>query len=288
MVTTMLLLGACTEKETPKGVKYTVVTKGDGKVAEKGEVVVLNVSIRDSKDSTWFDSKRYGMPEMVMIRDDSFKNSEFGIMELFRLVSAGDSVTMTVSARDFFESTWKTAVPPEVDPLSPFTFYVKTTAVLDSMTAIKMRDSVENERRAKYDREMAEQAAGQIGLDTTMIDDHLRSLNVKAKTTKSGLRYVIKKTGKGPMAVDGQMATMKYRGYLLNGTEFDKGEYSFAVGEGGVIPGWDEIATLMNKGTSLTVYIPSTLAYGNQRRSEEILENSILVFDMELLDVKNQ
>jgi FKBP-type peptidyl-prolyl cis-trans isomerase len=52
-----------------------------------------------------------------------------------------------------------------------------------------------------------------------------------------------------------------------------------------VIQGWVEILQLMNKGAKVQVYIPSTLAYGNQRRGEVIIENSILVFDMEMVDV---
>ncbi|MGC4021826.1 MAG: FKBP-type peptidyl-prolyl cis-trans isomerase [Cyclobacteriaceae bacterium] len=53
-----------------------------------------------------------------------------------------------------------------------------------------------------------------------------------------------------------------------------------------VIGGWDEVLQLMNKGKKITVYIPSTLGYGAQRRSEVIVENSILVFDMELVNIK--
>jgi FKBP-type peptidyl-prolyl cis-trans isomerase FkpA len=284
-----LLFGACSnEKKTPQGVKYTLIEKGDGRVASHGEVVVIDVAIRDSKDSAWFDSKLSGIPEMVMIRHDSFKTSEYGIMELFRLVSTGDSVTMTVSAREFFETTWKSPVPPGVDPASPFTFYLRTTHVLDSMTAIKMRDEFEAKSREKYEQEMAQQESAQLGLDTRMIDEHLAGKQLTAETTASGLRYIIKKKGSGDSAVDGQVATVKYSGYLLSGKVFDAGVYSFPVGMGQVIRGWDEVVTLMNKGTVLTVYIPSTLAYGNQRRSEDILENTVLVFDMELQDIKNQ
>jgi FKBP-type peptidyl-prolyl cis-trans isomerase len=94
-----------------------------------------------------------------------------------------------------------------------------------------------------------------------------------------------------------------YAGYLLSGKYFDtsieplakeKGlyqqgrgyaPYEFRLG-GGVIDGWTEMIKLMNKGTKVTVYIPSSLAYGPQRRDDVIIENSILVFDMELVDVK--
>jgi FKBP-type peptidyl-prolyl cis-trans isomerase len=58
------------------------------------------------------------------------------------------------------------------------------------------------------------------------------------------------------------------------------------VGAQQVIPGWEEAIQLMNKGAKMTVYIPSTLAYGNQRRGDVIAENSVLVFDMELIEVK--
>jgi hypothetical protein len=54
--------------------------------------------------------------------------------------------------------------------MSPFTFCVKATDVLDSMTAIKMRDDMENERRERFIREQEEQMAAQLGVDTTMIE----------------------------------------------------------------------------------------------------------------------
>jgi FKBP-type peptidyl-prolyl cis-trans isomerase len=156
------------------------------------------------------------------------------------------------------------------------------------MTAIKMRDDMENERRERFIREQEEQMAAQLGVDTTMIDEHLASKNIKAQTTPSGLRYIIKQKGKGPTATYGQLATMKYSGYLLNGKVFDSGVYTFAVGMEQVIGGWDEIAGKMNVGTRLTVYVPSTLAYGNRRRSEDIMENTVLAFDMELQELRNQ
>ena len=283
-----IAISCSNEKETPEGVKYTVVKSGDGRVARPGEVVVMEVSIRDKKDSAWFDSRKAGMPEMIMIRHDSVKKSEYGIIELFRLTSVGDSITMTVPARDFFERTWIQPVPPGVDPLSPFTFYVKTTHVLDSMTAINLRDSLERGARAKWEKEQQAQSSNQLAVDTTMIDEYIAGKNLKAQTTASGLRYIVAKQGKGPMAVDGQVASVKYKGYLLSGTVFDEGEYSFPIGQRQVIQGWDEVVTLMNVGTKLTVYIPSGLAYGPQRRSQEILENTVLVFDMELQDLKNQ
>ena len=282
-------IAACDNTDkTPQGVEYKVVREGDGRVAKPGEVVVLDVAIVDNKDSAWFDSRVAGMPEMIMIRNDSFKKDEYGIMELFRLVSTGDSVTMTVPARDFFERTWMQPVPDGVDPSSPFTFKIATKHVMDSMSAIAMRRDLFEKQQQRLQEEAYAQSASQLGVDTTMIDEHLASKKWNAQTTKSGLRYIVKKNGQGPLATNGQMATVKYKGYLMSGKTFDEGVYTFPLGVGQVIKGWEEIILLMNKGTNLTVFIPSSLAYGNMRRSEDILENTILVFDMELQDIKNQ
>jgi FKBP-type peptidyl-prolyl cis-trans isomerase FkpA len=285
-----LVIAACNSEsgKTPQGVGYKVIREGDGRVAKPGEVVVMEIAVRDDEDSAWFDSRKAGLPEMIMIRNDSFKKDEYGIMELFRLVSTGDSVLMTVPARDFFERTWRQPVPPGVDPLSPFTIHVATTHVLDSASAIAMRTELFEAHERKLDEEARAHTASQLALDTTMINEHLAANKVRAEKTESGLRYVIKKEGKGPTAVNGQIATVKYKGYLLTGKTFDEGEYTFPIGVSQVIQGWDEILLLMKVGTQLTVYVPSTLAYGNMRRSEDILENTILVFDMELQDLKNQ
>jgi FKBP-type peptidyl-prolyl cis-trans isomerase len=122
--------------------------------------------------------------------------------------------------------------------------------------------------------------------------------------TASGIRYVITKPGKGPNVADGQTASVNYAGYLLNGKYFDTSiekvarekniyregagykPYDVPVGRHAVISGWEESLKLMNKGAKMTVYIPSTLAYGNQRRSADIVENTILAFDLEVTDIK--
>src|SRR5262249_361061 len=133
---------------------------------------------------------------------------------------------------------------------------------------------------------------------------YLKEKNISAMKTASGLRYVITKPGKGDNVRAGQTASVNYYGYLLSGKCFDTNiaakakeqnifrqgspyaPYDVPVGQGSVIRGWEEALTLMNKGAKMTVYIPSTLCYGNQKRSEDILENTILAFDMEVVDVK--
>jgi peptidylprolyl isomerase len=110
-------------------------------------------------------------------------------------------------------------------------------------------------------------------------------------TTESGLRYVITKMGQGEKPEKGAKVKVHYTGKLTNDTVFDSSykrnqPFSFVLGKGRVIAGWDEGVALLNEGTKATLIIPSDLAYGS-RDKPNIPANSTLIFDIELLEVKN-
>lgn len=107
-------------------------------------------------------------------------------------------------------------------------------------------------------------------------------------TLPSGLQYKIinKGSGKTPKAND--TVTVHYRGTLINGTEFDSSykrgkPATFRVNR--VIKGWQEALQLMKEGAKWRLFIPPELAYGN-RKVGKIPPNSVLIFDVELLSVK--
>lgn len=110
------------------------------------------------------------------------------------------------------------------------------------------------------------------------------------QTTGSGLQYEIVTSGSGPKPSATDTVVVHYRGTLLDGTEFDnsysRGEpISFAVG--GVIAGWTEALQLMPVGSKWKLYIPYQLAYGASDYGP-IPGGSVLVFDVELLEVKGK
>jgi hypothetical protein len=109
-------------------------------------------------------------------------------------------------------------------------------------------------------------------------------------TTDSGLKYIINEKGNGAKAEPGMAVEVHYTGYLLDGKVFDssreRGEpIDFTLGEGRVIKGWDEGIALMNVGDKLRLIIPSELAYGSREIPDVIPANSMLIFDVELMDV---
>ena len=103
------------------------------------------------------------------------------------------------------------------------------------------------------------------------------------KQTKSGLQYKIIKPGKGPKPVVTDTALVKYEGRLRDNTIFDANEQA-PMPVGGVVPGFSEALQLMQKGGEYRIWIPSELAYGEASPGELVPPNSLLIFDVTLLD----
>jgi len=106
-------------------------------------------------------------------------------------------------------------------------------------------------------------------------------------TTDSGLQYEDIECGDGDRAGRGDTVSVKYRGTLEDGTEFDAGTYPFQIGAGMVIAGWEEGISGMRVGGKRKLTIPPDLAYGAQGRPPVIPPNSTLIFDVELLEIQD-
>jgi hypothetical protein len=113
--------------------------------------------------------------------------------------------------------------------------------------------------------------------------------------TPSGLKYVDETVGTGDSPSPGKDVTVNYTGMLENGTKFDSSidpsfghvqPFTFKIGLGGVIKGWDEGVMSMKVGGKRRLIIPSDLGYGAAGSPPKIPPNSTLIFDVELLGVK--
>lgn len=110
-------------------------------------------------------------------------------------------------------------------------------------------------------------------------------------TTPSGLKYVDQTVGTGDVAVAGKNVSVHYTGWLENGKKFDssvdRGQpFSFPLGAGRVIKGWDEGVQGMKVGGKRKLTIPSDLGYGSRGAGGVIPPNATLIFDVELLGVR--
>ena len=111
------------------------------------------------------------------------------------------------------------------------------------------------------------------------------------QTTPSGLKFVDEVEGTGASPETGQTVTVHYTGTLTDGKKFDSSKdrnepFSFTIGVGQVIKGWDEGVASMKIGGKRKLTIPADLGYGSRGAGGVIPPNATLLFDVELISIK--
>jgi FKBP-type peptidyl-prolyl cis-trans isomerase len=138
------------------------------------------------------------------------------------------------------------------------------------------------------------QTALLVCLSTSSIaadNKEMKNMPDQAVTTESGLKYVDVVIGTGRQPEVGDTASVHYTGWLADGKKFDssvdrKEPFSFRVGAGQVIKGWDEGVMGMKIGGKRKLTIPPQLGYGARGAGGVIPPNATLTFDVELLDLR--
>lgn len=256
------------DKESGIYYKFYVINK-DSAQAQTGDVVSLFYQL-SLKDSVLVPS----MPIQEMIQESLYKGDVYSAL---RMMHVGDSATFILDADTFFH--YMGGTNPFDEKELYFTF---------KMTELMPKAEVEammKEQEAKYQVMIEQAKAAEDSIMTQYIADN----KIKVAPTASGLYYIQKVAGKGAQAENGKKVSVHYTGRLLDGTVFDssieRGEpIEFVLGQGQVIPGWEEGIAKMKEGGKATLLIPSNLAYG-ERGNQVIPPCSPLVFDVELVKV---
>lgn len=283
-----LLLGtaSCSKggfKKTKDGVEYNIVKDEKGDAAKIGDYIEYHM-VGKIGDSLMFDSRKMmggKALEMELQRNPSTPKS-MDPTEVITMLSSGDSAVIRFEMDSMARKMYTFAKPTDKIQLEIKMVSVKTKAQFEAGQKQKQAD-------------MEAQAAKQVGADDQLIQEYLTKNGVTAQKTASGIYYVISKPGSGANAAAGKTVKVKYTGKTMDGKVFDSNidpQFShtepleFVLGQRQVIAGWDEGIALLNKGAKATLYIPSGLAYGAEGREPQIPANSILIFDVELLDFK--
>ncbi|HMG89792.1 MAG TPA: FKBP-type peptidyl-prolyl cis-trans isomerase [Chryseolinea sp.] len=274
LIVLTLICASCapSEKETPNGFKYVVISSGDGVLPKKEQVIVFDYLLRDSKDSVWSDTYSQGIPVAIPIPDSSAIPQEKGMFQMFRMLSKGDSVRVTLPLPKFFLEVVGRPAPMNVDSSLSLSYF------------LKIRDIMEMEAYREFQMGLLEKRKdNQISKDALLIEKYLSEKSITAQTDSSGIRYVIH-TAKGGAKPDMENCVeVSYKGSFLNdGAIFDQNpKMAFPLSR--VIEGWQLAIPLLGIGDSATFYIPSALGYGAEGAQGVIPPDAILIFDVTLL-----
>jgi FKBP-type peptidyl-prolyl cis-trans isomerase FkpA len=277
VLTLLLACDTAKEKETPNGLKYTIIETGDGVLPKTDEVLVFDYELRDSKDSLWGETFKEGIPAATKIGDSTQLANEDGMTQMFRMLSEGDSVRTKMPVKEFFSKVVGAPVPPHVDTTLSIIYTIKVQDIMSVEDYLQAREAQLKKREERV-----------FSQDTEEIGKYLSDQNTTAQQDTSGLQYIIHSNtgGKKPSLDD--CVEVKYTGrFLKSGEVFDQSDrISFPLN--GVIAGWKLGIPMLGKGDSGTFYIPSKLAYGPQGYPGAIPPDAVLIFDVTLLDVKDE
>jgi len=272
-----LTLASCNQfrvNVTDSGLKYQLHQHDEnGRKAKVGDILSFHLVLKNSKDSVLRDTYKEMVPFKMPLQPAAYKGA---FEEGLTMLAKGDSATFFVSADSLFGKAMQ-PMPPSIAKGSDLSFTVKMLNV---------------QTPQEYQKTLELSQAKQKETDARLIADYLAKNNLTAQRTPSGLALVVTSAGSGAAPARGDSVKVAYTGKLLNGKVFDTsvgkddGTITFPVGMGWVIPGWDEGIMRLKKGDKATLVIPSLLAYGEQGVPGSIPPNSVLAFEVELVDVR--
>jgi len=297
LLLSMGLIVSCGQKEMSRFPDYTKLENdlfikyynqnAEGREVQKGDVVTLNMSYTTEDDSVLFASEP-GQPPIQLQADTSQYEGDF--MGVFIGMHKGDSASVLVNADSFFV---KTAGMPQ----SPT--FIDSGSVLKFTIAIKEVQSMEEMQAVESKKNEAMESD-----ELEILNQYIQDNNITVEPTANGMYFISRKKGSGEQAAAGKKVKVNYEGRLINGKYFDTSveevakaqglyderrtyqPFEFTLGQGEVIPGWDEGIAMMKEGGKATLIIPSKLAYGaNPRPGGVIKPFNTLIFEVELIEV---
>ncbi|MGB3545742.1 MAG: FKBP-type peptidyl-prolyl cis-trans isomerase [Saprospiraceae bacterium] len=269
------------EYTTKLGTEYTLHTAGTATKPAVGEYVYFHAYMRNG-DSIMFNTRDGGQTPVIQAGADSLTKDQIGPVEdVIRYLGVGDSATVAIRI-DTFPSK-----PPGFEDADYIYYDIAIEEIVDEDTYNTRKGEEAAKAQAEMDAVITRAPAVLAFAEETRQAYEAGSLE-GIQTTASGLKYVIHEEGSGPAATPGNPVDVQYLGMLLDGTVFDQSfergrSINFPLGQGRVIPGWDEGIALLKEGAKASFFIPSELAYGPDGTPDgSIPADSELMFYVEL------
>lgn len=268
-------------EKTKEGVFYTVYTEGGGVTPKVGDYVKIRYTGK-LLDGKTFDESPTNESFIFQV---GFQQVIEGWDIVIPRLQVGSKATMYVPAQYGYGTVGMGNVIP---PDAPLIYDLEIEAVMgvESYNTY-MRDLEDRERKAFYKK-----LGDEFLQDKMKINEYAIAHKLKVQRTESGLSYLITKEGKGEKAQGGNILTVQFQGFLLDDKMFDSNNnkpFTFKLGDGRVIAGWEEGLQLFSKGSEGYLLIPSKMAYGAISYDEgkiPVPPHSNLVFKIQVIDIQ--
>lgn len=278
-VAALAMLAACSNsgyKKTSSGVAYRIVTTGSGPLVKTGEILKFHY-FQKLNDSLLFSSFS-SIPTYARVDSGS---ANYSPIEVFPFLHKGDSVVIVQLA----DTIMKKIPPGQPSPLKKGDKITLTMKVLDILKGDEMAQA-----------DQTKEIAIESERETSTIQNYLSQKKINTQKTPKGVFVAIQSPGEGAVVDSGKYVSVIYTGKLFSSGNVNaekvfesnagKAPIQFTINSGQVIPGWDEGLKMLKKGGKATLYIPATLAYGQQPGpGGKPFEN--LIFDVQVVDVAN-
>ncbi|RLD17900.1 MAG: hypothetical protein DRI69_11320 [Bacteroidetes bacterium] len=267
-------------EKSDSGYAYVMCVDAEGEPGAEGDFIFIHAKLF-AKDSMIFDSRDQGEPTPVQLPLASDPRGQLApLQDMIALMSIGDSLRFDYPLDSF--KAQRPQLPPDVE------FVTYDIMVMDIMKPQAFETWRSNQMRKTEERYNDIEALVAKNYNAYKNGE----LDAQIQRTESGLGYIVHKQGVGERPVQGTIIDAQYFGILAtDGVMFDnsfqRGQpFSFQVGMGMVIPGWDEGFALFNAGTIATLFVPTDLAYGERGSPPVIPASADLIFYIELENVR--
>jgi FKBP-type peptidyl-prolyl cis-trans isomerase len=273
----MVFLTACNGKypgykQAPDGLYYRFYQQ-DLSAAQPKQTDFLRLDIACYlHDSLYYDWNESGSDVYLQLSEPHFKGDLQSALAMMRL---GDSASFYIKA-DSVAIHYYDQNPDSVGLKADDNFRYEVK-LLEIKSQEQFQMDIERAKKEKMDEAKA------------LFDDYIKKEGVTVEPYGSGIYVVTTEKGKGRCPVKGEKVELDFEAFLLNGQQigstFSSDEkFTFVLGEGYVIPGWEEIVPKMHLGERVRAYIPFEMAYG-EHSVPGIPMYANLVYDIKLLKI---
>lgn len=304
----VLALTACTGgfKKGADGIEYKIIADGKGSTIGYGNFMQFQIKrvYAGAKDTVLMDSRDFAPSIQVF---DSV-NTPLAYYKIIKQLRKGDSLVLRILTDSIFKDP-KNTMPPYMKNGKYLYTYLKIVNIFttpqeadsaDRAEKLMAKPKIWKKKIEAVEKEMANNKQ-QLETDDKLIEAYLAKNNIKATKTKWGTYIAVTEEGTGEPINWDDVATVNYTGRTLDsGKVFDSNTdpkfnhvqpYEVSISQmgeaNGVIYGWVDALTHIKNGSKVTIFVPSSLAYG-EHGNGNIKPNENLIFDIEVKAVESE